>query len=98
VAGFLIGAEKDGLAESEELEEGLQRGLVVGMGVEEVSGGWVCGVVDDLDECVEVMGKDFTIMWAEVMIAVVVEGWRGGGESSRLSSHWSVAVHVEGSR
>jgi hypothetical protein len=42
-AGFLVGAEKEGLEENEELEEGVWRGFVCGVGVEEVIRGWASG-------------------------------------------------------
>jgi hypothetical protein len=66
------------------------------MGVEEVIGGWASGVVDDFDEGVEVMGKEFAVMGVEIVIALVAGGQRlevkivkpleggGGGRGSRL--------------
>jgi hypothetical protein len=65
-AGFLVGAEKEGLEEDNEFEEGIWAGFVGGVRVE----------VDGGDDGVVVVGKEFAVIGVEVMVAVAAEGWR----------------------
>jgi hypothetical protein len=77
-AGFLVGAEEEGLEDDKEFKEGVWGGFVGGVGVEEVGRGWAGGLVDGGDDGVVVVGKEFTVVGAEVMVAVAAEG--GGPE------------------